>query len=181
MVSKGEGGGGVIILAGSSRRASKPPFWRIFSARSGRRAFQPLFEAARKNDEVGIPVEKTRKPPSLPASILANFPARSGLGPRAYQSLFDAAGKYDEVGIPKKNAEKSLWANAPDGTWCHQALGRPTTLAGRAWWQVCMNTVSKKKYRETRLLYKNQNISQSFGLLAGLYMIVTNSQFCTGV
>ena len=44
-----------------------------------------------------------------------------------------------------------------------------------------MNTVSKEKYRETKLLYKNQNISQSFGFLAGVYMIVTNSKFCTGV
>ena len=48
-------------------------------------------------------------------------------------------------------------------------------------WNLCMKTVSKEKDRETKLLYKNQNISQSFGFLAGVYMIVTNSQFCTGV
>ena len=39
-----------------------------------------------------------------------------------------------------------------------------------------MNTVSEEKYRETTLFYKKQ----SFGFLAGVYMIVTNSQFCLG-
>ena len=43
----------------------------------------------------------------------------------------DTARKYDKVGIPvEKNAKKSLLANVPDGTWCRQSLGRPTTLAG---------------------------------------------------
>ena len=44
-----------------------------------------------------------------------------------------------------------------------------------------MNTVPKEKYRETKSLYKNLNISQSFGFLAGVYIIVTNFQICTGV
>ena len=33
-------------------------------------------------------------------------------------------------------------------------------------WHLCMNTVSKEKYKETKLLYKNQSTSQSFG---GIY------------
>ena len=48
------------------------------------------------------------KPPSLPAPILANFPARSGR--QASKPPFDAARKYDEVGIQsKKTAEKNVY------------------------------------------------------------------------
>ena len=120
----------MIIPAGSSRQAYQPQFWRIFQLDRAVGPPSPCSKPPEKNDEVGIQVEKKkRKPPSLPAPILANFPARSGR--RASQPLFDAAGKYDKVGIPaeKKTPKKSLWANAPDGTWCHQAPGRPTTLA----------------------------------------------------
>ena len=126
--------------------------------------------------------KKPRKPPSLPTPILASFPA--GSGRQASQPRFDAAGKYDEVGIPvkKKNAEKkpvdecTRWHVVPSGPGMAHHSRRPG-----AWWHVCKNTVSKEKYRETKLLCKNQNISQSFGFLARVYMIVTNSQFCTGV
>ena len=54
-----------------------------FPARSGHQAYKPPFDAARKYDEVGIPVEKTRKPPSLPVPILAHIPSRSGRLDRA--------------------------------------------------------------------------------------------------
>ena len=42
----------------------------------------------------------------------------------------------------QKNAEKSLWANAPDGTWCQQALGRPPPSPARAWWHHVLSGTS---------------------------------------
>ena len=151
----------MIIPAGSSRRAFQPPFWRIVQLDRAFGPSSPCSKPPEKNDEVGILVEKTRKPPSLPAPILANFPARSGC--LASQPLFDAAGKNDEVGIPVEKRKRRKKSN-----------GECTR------WHVC-NTVSEEKYRGTKLLSKNQNISESFSFLAGVNMIVTNSQFCTGI
>ena len=109
---------GMIIPAGSSRQATQPPFWRIFQLDRAVGPPSPCSNASVKNDEVGIPVKKSRKPPNLPAPILANFSARSGRP--ASQPLFDAAGKYDEVGIPvekktPKKAECTRWQVVPPG------------------------------------------------------------------
>ena len=124
----GAAGGGVIIPAASSRRPPSPHSG-VFSNWIGPLGLPAPVRRRQEIRRSGYSSQKTRKRPSLLAPILANFLARSGR--RASQPLFDAARKYREVGIPveKKTPKKSLWANAPDGTWCHQALGRPTTLA----------------------------------------------------
>ena len=86
----------------ASRRASKPPFWRIF--RLDRAVGPPSpCPTPPENTTKWVFQSKTRKPPSIPAPILANFPARSGR--RASQPLSDAAGKYGEVGIPVENPQ----------------------------------------------------------------------------
>ena len=98
--SRGKGGGGEQTSY-IKPPIPQPPFWRM----SGRQVPKPPFDAARKYDEVGNPVEKlASRRASLSAPILAIFPARSGR--QASKPPFEAARKYDEVGIPVEKNRK---------------------------------------------------------------------------
>ena len=136
--------------ARSSRRASQPPFWRIFQ----------LHRAIRPPSPRSTPPENTTK--WVFQSKTKNASRRASQPPfwRIFQ-LDRAVGPPSSCSTPpenttkwvfqsKKTPKKSLWANVPDGTWCHQALGRPTTLA-----RVIREWDGSKKRKKNRTTSKN--------------------------
>ena len=89
------------------------PILANFPARSGRRASQPLFEAARKNDKVGIPVEKTASRQASQPPFWRIFQLDRAVGPpNPCSTPPENTTKWVFQSI-KKSPKKSLWANAP--------------------------------------------------------------------
>ena len=123
----------MIIPAGSSRRASQPPFWRIFQLV---RAVGPSSPCSTSPENTTKWVFQSKNPASRRASqppFWRIFQLDRAVGPSSpcsTPSENTTKWVFQSKKEKKKTPKKSLWANAPDGTWCHQALGQPTTLAG---------------------------------------------------